>query len=824
LVRIDLAIAALPSRTTGADAADKIAHQGTDKRVAMTDGLPAPRLGNTAKTMTSHARGSNVARKVIGLPASAIDLALLPVRTARRLAGATPNQQSADISSDAQLVVVGGMPEGVPAAARRPEPQLPSPAGWPFGEHFPRTCGTGRLAAGASFWTDFIYDDHGATGTRVRLPAAGRIVPPKGTYIYPHGPAARNGADIFRVAIGLTDTHTWWRVDWNTLQDPSVPIALFAFDTGPARVGTEHWPAGARVRSAGIDFALLISAAGAWLFDLISQTATAVRHTADRDARSFVAQVPRELVEPEGTWTVRLVAGLANAAGNGFEDVPPERGAQSGQPNVYNIGFRSHEQELVRHNFWMDQAQASALAEGDVSQFSLAVDWAELASGTTTDEPVVTGMSTRWYVSSVELGQGIADADLLSTEPQFLGRVQPYSVCLPKTFEPGQKLPLTLLLHSIAMGKNQFAAVNPGLLEQICDGRDSVVATPLGRGPACWYLDEGELDLWEVWARVAEQLGTDPNRTVIAGFSMGGYAAYRLSLTYPTVFSQAVVLAGPPACGVRLLPQVGMAADLDPDSHCAREGETWPLLRNARWLPFVIVHGLLDELVPIFSVVPQVLRLDRLGYRYRFTLYPAEDHIVLAAQGKFGDAVAHMGTAIRQADPGHITYAWYPQLQRHDLGIGPDTVWWLSGLRADPQIASRRGEVAVVDARSYARPDPRHRSHRRAGALLNFNPTPGGYVERVWRFGPAREAQPRLTLRLTGVAALTIDTARAGLAAFARSTITVQTDSTVEITLDGLPSSTGVRIDGARTGRTVTVEPGRHRITLAPSSASTRFR
>jgi hypothetical protein len=151
-------------------------------------------------------------------------------------------------------------------------------------------------------------------------------------------------------------------------------------------------------------------------------------------------------------------------------------------------------------------------------------------------------------------------------------------------------------------------------------------------------------------------------------------------------------------------------------------------------------------------------------------------------------------------------------------------VWWLSGLRADPQIASRRGEVAVVDARSYARPDPRHRSHRRAGALLNFNPTPGGYVERVWRFGPAREAQPRLTLRLTGVAALTIDTARAGLAAFARSTITVQTDSTVEITLDGLPSSTGVRIDGARTGRTVTVEPGRHRITLAPSSASTRFR
>lgn len=58
------------------------------------------------------------------------------------------------------------------------------------------------------------------------------------------------------------------------------------------------------------------------------------------------------------------------------------------------------------------------------------------------------------------------------------------------------------------------------------------------------------------------------------------------------------------------------------DSHCAREGETRPLLRNARWLPLVIAHGVLDEFVPIPSVLQQVFRLDRLGYRYRFTVYP----------------------------------------------------------------------------------------------------------------------------------------------------------------------------------------------------------
>ena len=228
----------------------------------------------------------------------------------------------------------------------------------------------------------------------------------------------------------------------------------------------------------------------------------------------------------------------------------PRRAARAAQRVQRRL---TPEQESVRLNFWSDQAQAAALADGDVTQFALAVPWGQLADRLTADEPVVTGTSIRWYVSSVELGQGVAETEVLSTEAQFLGRVQPYSVCLPATYAPGRKLPLTVLLHSLALGQNQFAAIDPRLLHQVCDSRDSVVVTPLARGPSCWYFDEGELDVWEVWARVAEQLGTDPNRTVVSGYSTGGYAAYKLGLTYPEVFAQAVVLAGPPTCGVRLL-------------------------------------------------------------------------------------------------------------------------------------------------------------------------------------------------------------------------------------------------------------------------------
>jgi hypothetical protein len=96
---------------------------------------------------------------------SLISTALLPVRIAGRVAGAVMNAvapaPTAPPASD--LVVIDGMPEGVPPAALQREPTLPVPAGWPFGEDFPRTCGTGRFAGGALFWTDFLYDDHGAS-------------------------------------------------------------------------------------------------------------------------------------------------------------------------------------------------------------------------------------------------------------------------------------------------------------------------------------------------------------------------------------------------------------------------------------------------------------------------------------------------------------------------------------------------------------------------------------------------------------------------------------------------------------------------------------
>ncbi len=88
------------------------------------------------------------------------------------------------------------------------------------------------------------------------------------------------------------------------------------------------------------------------------------------------------------------------------------------------------------------------------------------------------------------------------------------------------------------------------------------------------------------------------------------------------------------------------------------------------------------------------------------------------------------------------------------------------------------------------------------------------YAELVWRLGPPADALPHLTLHLTGVASLTVDIGRTGLASLPSSTTAVATDAAVQITLGALPPAVKVQLDGAPSGPTVAVPPGRHRITL----------
>src|SRR3954466_585053 len=93
--------------------------------------------------------------------------ALLAARVAgstARVAPAARPPGPAKVPTATDATAPADLPDDGPPALYRAEPALPAPAAWPGTESFPRTSGTGRVAAGGLYWTDFLYDDHGAIG------------------------------------------------------------------------------------------------------------------------------------------------------------------------------------------------------------------------------------------------------------------------------------------------------------------------------------------------------------------------------------------------------------------------------------------------------------------------------------------------------------------------------------------------------------------------------------------------------------------------------------------------------------------------------------
>ncbi|HUB75343.1 MAG TPA: prolyl oligopeptidase family serine peptidase [Solirubrobacteraceae bacterium] len=730
---------------------------------------------------------------------------------------------------------IPGLPTGVPPAASAPEPALPEPssAEWPFPSDFSHTSGTGLLSGGASLWTDFLYDDHGPLGSPVGIAANAKVsslAPVHGGFVYPAGPADNDGADIFRAAVGYTPEATYWRVDWNTLADADVPIAEWTFATGSQTpASAERWPANAQVRSAGIQYALVVSARHAELLEAATgkPLAGADLHTeVNMQAHSFVVRIPTSVLAVSGSWQVRLAAGLANAEGTEFATVSPLDGGLPGGANVYNVTFRSYQQEAALvcptealpasgaltaalegelgtegeedhvpvaecGNDWMESDQANTLATGNVAKYSLSVDWARLAARQQTPEPEPTGYSNRWYATPLNLGEGVVEAEGANTYtgPTYLGRVQPYAVYVPTGYDASKPKPtsLTWILHSLGANLNQYGGDAPTQIEQECQDRDSICATTEGFSDGQWYYGAAQVDFWDVWHQLASDYDLNPDTTVISGYSMGGFASYKLALEYPDLFAEAMPLEGPVVCGERFVEGVETAAGSG--GQCESDGDTTPLVVNAKWIPYVMTYGALDELVPFTGGLEQVEAFNELGYRYYAVLYPAEDHLVFAVQNDFTPATSQLEHLEREQDPGSFTFSWYPDVVSSALGVGPGGDYWIAGLQARD---SAPGALASVSASSAALREPQHTVEHHTGVA--DGPTPAVTDSLTWSAGARPRARQTLALGLTNVAAVAVRTAEAKLKC---ATITVSSDGATALTLLQLRAGSEVTLGGA---------------------------
>ncbi|MGB1456030.1 hypothetical protein [Spongiibacter marinus] len=697
----------------------------------------------------------------------------------------------------------GAVPSGAPAAAFGDIPQLHSPASWPFEEGAPRTSGTGRYAHGAYYWTDFIYDANGAKGPNVPFYRIG--TPTGGSLHYPAANMAGNGADLFVVALGRKNGELFFRVDWQTLIDHSVPVAAFAIDNQEG--GSEEWPGITGLRSPGVDALLMLSANGAFIdYKDGSGPQFVAPVTVDMASRSFIAALPQSSLATDQPWTLYVASGINNGEGGFLNDNAGFRSLPN-QPPVFNLAFRDYDDEPALFNFWFDESQSTALNTGDVSAFSGEIDWARM--GETEPEPLRYGYSNRWYLSSVsgaELGDGNFAAGVDRSEagvvadPGYYDAVQPYGIYIPSSYSPSSESPslFTWLLHSFTQNHNQYSASVPNYLLAACENlRQSVCVTPLGRGSAGYYETAAELDFWEVWRDVAAHFNIDSEAVFTTGYSMGAIGSINLMVKYPEVFFGGVILAGSHA-NANLLP-----CSLDNNGCVEPKGPE--LMENLKWNGYYQAHGTFDQLVPFPDARATADGMRDFGYRYVFDHYLVEDHIVWtlkdAGYSAFEKAAQWMvdwqaSEGQRRAAPGELVYRWEPDKVNADWGIGPTGAWWLEELEA---VAG--AEFAEIRAQSGALPEPSISLEPSVGELIFPDATtlsPAVRDSQLWQRGSAEAATGELRASLVQVAALTINLREAGIAERDDKRLVLSSDSPYQLRLTGLDDGQSVEVEGSR--------------------------
>ncbi|MGH2730442.1 MAG: prolyl oligopeptidase family serine peptidase [Actinomycetota bacterium] len=688
----------------------------------------------------------------------------------------------------------------LPSVASGPNPG--PPILYASAAHTPILTNTGRwdarpiLVSGAEayrhgeyLYQDYLYDDYGANTTNAQgadpepRPASsellfggqtGDVVYPKNKKIY-----GFNAADLVELRVEPRHHALAYRFTLNTLLAKSSTAIAVGIDTDGGRQPTKwRYHLGA-LGPLDLEHVLFTDGARA----LVDGRAVHVTTSLKRNQIEVV--VPDSILDPDGaTWRHYAVTGIASKRGFARLMSEPSKTRPGGShdtdaPPIFNVAFRfeadgdepigKDRSELgsrtVGYGHWREHGQAIALAARNIKRFHADIDFSKLRAGTHSSNAPRHGYMNRIYVSHLNLGEGVANE-----RPWLLGRLQPYTLYVPKSYTRGRPAPFQLVLHSLACTYNQFKVFSPHTYRDLGKERDAIVLTTMGRGPDGWYHHEAETDVFEAWADVARHYDLDPERVGINGYSMGGYGTFKLTAQYPDLFGKAFPVVGPPGEGI----YAGAGDTVDAESN------TLYILENFLNVPLLIWDGAADELVPVAGTTRHVQQLDDLGYRYIQDVF-ASDHFALGEVDDWDRGKEFLGQARVNRNPRHVVYKVMPGADVPELGLVHDHAYWVW----DVTIREEEGDPAtgLVDAQSLVPGLGRPPTERVAGA--GVEPLP--HTERgiIWGPPPEEDSANALEVRLVNIAAATLGVTRAGLNTAAEIELEVTSDGDATLQLHG---------------------------------------
>lgn len=192
----------------------------------------------------------------------------------------------------------------------------------------------------------------------------------------------------------------------------------------------------------------------------------------------------------------------------------------------------------------------------------------------------------------------------LAHRSEIDGTLQPYSILVPDAYDQKTPLPLLVTLHGSGVDERRFifmmASMYYGPKTRRMSG-EMIMLAPKARGLSDWYLGDSGQDVIECLNHVKKLYAINTKAIILDGFSMGGYGAWRLALLNPNMFRGVIIRSGsltPPITG---------------------EGKNiLDLLKNAKDLNVLIIHGDKDQAVSVDEARKAVARLKEMNVKYTY--------------------------------------------------------------------------------------------------------------------------------------------------------------------------------------------------------------
>lgn len=698
----------------------------------------------------------------------------------------------------------------------------------------PLVSGEAGYSHGSYVWTDYAYDDTGAT----KNDSAG------GQATYPSSSEA-NAADLIQLQITPTTTGLRIRAILETLVDPALPLVGVGFDTddnpatGAASVPGGSWVTEGRL---GLEDMVTISSAGGTLLRWTGSGWSAEGHfpaKVDTAANMVEATVPSDLLAAPNTghWGAVAVLGLATPGDTWIDGSGP----------IYDLGFVHAEDpcseaanctaDLVTEipgtvtgtssGQWQDQRQASILAgKLEASDAEDVVDFGQLTRGATAmPEAHSPGFHTLLYYSPLNLGEGEPSANgFEGPTTLFAGPYQPYLVLVPKNASTPS--PFLIFMHGLSENHLSNAylfetSATAPYLEGGAFSIPAIVAFPLGRGTSYGYTGLGEQDVMDVYTDVTDRYDIDLNRVILSGMSMGGIGTFRIGEDYPDHF-------------VALVPIVGEDSGADiPNINSTGT------LENLIDTPVRMQNGVIDPLVSIPLVAQTDLALDKLGdvdyldfeaarrthevdpplINCWYLRYLSQDRVVNPARVVFGIDPANEyndpATGLRLS---HTSAYWVSGLQTRSGATTPsiDATTLADAVRTTVGTAVNEAGQNIVSGADDCGANPAAQ-------------TGDAWVEHGVSLspGPGQPNSNGMVVKLAGLASATLDLSRMGLSTSSPLGVDLTGDGMAQLHLLGPWSATQVSVsrDGVPNGTLPVTNgevvlsgdlSGRHEYVIAP--------